>query len=142
MAQTAHLDAEPAALAPQRRAKARPAFFDLLQIQLPVGAVTSILHRVSGVLLALAIPFGVFLLGLSLQGAHGYAEAAAVFGRWPVRVGLVAVIWALSHHLLAGLRHLLMDVDLGSRLRSARRSAWTVNLAAGALAILAGVVLL
>ena len=47
----------------------------------------------------------------------------------------------LAHHLLAGVRHLLSDVDIGSRLAPARRSAWVVNLAAVAIALLAAGVL-
>lgn len=119
----------------------RPAFFNLLQIKLPVGALTSILHRVTGVLLAVAVPFGVFLLGLSLQGAEGYAKATALLGAPAVRAVTVVVIWALSHHLLAGLRHLLSDVDVGSSLPVARRSAWTVNVVGAAIAVLAAAVL-
>ena len=120
----------------------RPTFFNLLQIQMPVGALTSITHRLTGILLALAVPYGIFLLGLSLQGPAGYSEAAALFHGWALRVALVAVVWALSHHLLAGLRHLLMDIDVGSRLPMARRSAWTVNVAGAAIAVLAAAVLL
>lgn len=120
----------------------RPTFFNLLQIQMPVGALTSITHRLTGILLALAVPYGVFLLGLSLQGPTGYGEATALFRGWAFRVALVVVIWALSHHLLAGLRHLLMDIDVGSSLSKARWSAWTVNVAGTALAALAAAVLL
>lgn len=122
---------------PQAHADARPTFFNLLQIQLPVGALTSIAHRLTGVLLAVATPFAVYLLGLSLRGADGYAEASALFDRWWARLAAVVVVWAFSHHLLAGVRHLLMDVDVGSRLEPARRSAWGVNVAGAALALLA-----
>lgn len=120
----------------------RPAFFNLLQIQLPVGALTSILHRVTGVLLAAAVPFAVFLLDLSLRGPDGYAKAIAVLDGWMLRAVAVVIIWALSHHLLAGLRHLLMDVDVGSGLAVARRSAWTANVAGAAIGLLAAAVLL
>lgn len=120
----------------------RATFFNLLQIQMPVGAVTSISHRLTGALLALAVPYGVFLLGLSLQGPGGYEEVSALFDGWAYRAGAVVAIWAFSHHLLAGLRHLLMDIDVGSRLQAARRSAWTVNVAGVALAALAAGVLL
>jgi succinate dehydrogenase / fumarate reductase cytochrome b subunit len=56
-------------------------------------------------------------------------------------VALVVLVWALSHHVLAGVRHLFSDFDIGSPLRSARRSAWLVNLGGVALAALAAVVL-
>lgn len=120
----------------------RPVYFDLLRIQLPVGALTSIAHRVAGVILALAIPLGAFLLDLSLRGPEGYARVAALLDATPSRIAAVALTWALAHHLLAGIRHLLSDIDVGSRLRSSRRSAWMVNVSGLAVALLAAVALL
>ena len=52
----------------------RPVFFNLVQIQMPVGALTSITHRVTGILLALGIPYGVYLLDLSLQSPQSFAH--------------------------------------------------------------------
>lgn len=115
---------------------ARPRFFNVLQVQMPVGAVTSIAHRISGIVLALGMPFYIYVLQLSLQDEHGYALAASMFNRWPTRVLAVVTIWALAHHVLAGIRHLLSDVDIGSRLQPARRSAWAVNCTAVLLALL------
>ncbi|MEO8630780.1 MAG: succinate dehydrogenase, cytochrome b556 subunit [Betaproteobacteria bacterium] len=120
----------------------RPVFFDLMQIQMPVGALTSITHRVSGMLLALGIPFGIYVLDLSLQGPAGYADAIALLDKLPVKLATIAAIWALAHHLFAGIRHLLSDIDIGSLLPAARRSAWIVNLAGIAVALLAAGVLL
>jgi succinate dehydrogenase / fumarate reductase cytochrome b subunit len=120
----------------------RPVFFDLLRIQLPVGALTSIAHRVAGVLLLLAIPLGAYLLDMSLRGPEGYARVAALVGATPSRVAAVALAWALAHHLLAGIRHLLSDIDVGSRLPSSRRSAWFVNVSGLAIAAFAAGALL
>ena len=117
-------------------------FFNPLQIQLPVGAVTSITHRVTGMLLVLGIPFSIYLLDLSLQGPQGYAQVIAWFDKLAFRVTAIVLIWALAHHLLAGIRHLLSDIDVGSQLPAARRSAWTVNLGGVAVALLAAGVLL
>jgi succinate dehydrogenase / fumarate reductase cytochrome b subunit len=61
----------------------------------------------------------------------------ALFGQFPFKTVVVIVVWALAHHVLAGVRHLLTDVDIGSPLRVARRSAWFVNLAGVAVALLA-----
>ena len=126
----------------KRSESERPVFFNLLQIQLPVGALTSILHRASGLLLAVALPVAAYLFGLSLRGPDGYAEASALLGAWPMRIASIVVIWSLSHHLLAGVRHLLMDIDIGSALSSARRSAYMVNVGAAAFAIVAAAALL
>ena len=120
----------------------RPVFFNLLQIQMPVGALTSITHRVTGVVLALAIPFTVYVLDLSLQGPQDYERAIVLLGHPVARGALLVLAWALAHHLLAGVRHLLSDIDVGSQLRAARRSAWAVNLGGLAVALLAAGVLL
>jgi succinate dehydrogenase / fumarate reductase cytochrome b subunit len=107
--------------------KSRPKLFKLAQVQMPVGALTSIAHRISGVLLALSIPFGIYLLKLSLQSPEGYVQAANLFSQWEIKTLAILFIWSLTHHLLAGVRHLLSDIDIGSPLVAARRSAWIVN---------------
>lgn len=122
---------------PARPTRSRPVFLNLAQITLPVGAVTSILHRLSGVLLATGVPALLFLLQRSLGGEAGFAEASALLSQPLVKIFLVALAWALAHHMLAGVRHMLTDVDVGSSLGKARRSAWGVNLAALAIAVLA-----
>lgn len=121
---------------------ARPYFLDLTHIRFPVGAVCSIGHRVSGVVLALSTPLAVYLFALSLAGPQEYLRAAEWLAPLPVRVGLVLLTWAFAHHVLAGMRHLLMDADVGFGLVAARRSAWIVNLAALGIALLAAGALL
>lgn len=120
----------------------RPVFLNPTQIRMPVGALTSIGHRVTGVLLAAGVPVSVFLFDRSLQNEQGFADVSVLLGHGAVRVAIVLVVWALAHHVLAGVRHLLSDFDVGSPLRLARRSAWFVNLGGVAVALLAaGVVL-
>jgi succinate dehydrogenase / fumarate reductase, cytochrome b subunit len=119
--------------------KQRPVFFALTKIQLPVGALTSITHRITGVLLAFAVPSGIYLLDLSLQGPLGYSQVLAVLHYLPAKAAAIVLIWALSHHLLAGIRHLLSDIDIGSQLPAARRSAWIANIGGVAVALLAAV---
>ena len=120
----------------------RAVFFNLARIGMPVGAVTSIAHRISGVLLALGIPFSIYLLALSLRDPSSYARAQTLLAEPMIKAGAIVFVWALTHHLLAGVRHLLSDIDLGSRLPVARRSAWAVNGAGLAVALLAAGVLL
>lgn len=115
----------------------RSVFFNLTQIQMPVGAITSITHRITGMLLAVGIPFGVYLFDRSLQSPQSYAWVTELFGNSAIKVVALAFIWALAHHLLAGVRHLLSDIDIGSRLPAARRSAWSVNIGGLAVALLA-----
>ena len=54
----------------------------------------------------------------------------------------IVFVWVLAHHMLAGIRHLLSDFDIGSQLPAARRSAWAVNLGGLAVALLAAGALL
>ena len=128
----------PAPHSPRRR----PVFLNLAQIKQPVGALTSIGHRLSGVLLAAGVPAVLYLLGRSLEGDAGFAQVAELLRQPWAKLLVVAMVWALAHHMLAGVRHMLTDIDVGSGLGAARRSAWAVNLAALAIAVLAvGVVL-
>ncbi len=115
----------------------RPVFFNLAQIQMPVGALTSITHRITGILLALGIPFAVYILDLSLQSPQAYLRVIDLFAQGYFKVLAIVFIWALAHHLLAGIRHLLSDIDIGSLLPAGRRSAWIVNIAGLAVALLA-----
>lgn len=115
----------------------RVVFLNLAQIGMPVGAVTSILHRISGVLLALAIPAAAWLFARSLAGPESYRATADLLALPVARLLGIVCTWALAHHLLAGIRHMLMDVDAGSRLLHARRSAWTVNVLGVVIALLA-----
>ena len=112
-----------------------PVFLDLFRIRFPAGAITSIAHRIAGMLLFLAFPFLVYLLDLSLQGPDGFARAAVVLQSGWLRLVSVIIAWSLFHHLLAGIRFLLIDVDVGSCLASARRSARLVNVLGIALTL-------
>lgn len=115
--------------------KNRPVFLNLLRIHFPVTAVVSILHRVSGLLMVLSLPVLIYLLRLSLQGPAGYDQARAlVTGPAAQCVGFV-LVWALAHHLLAGLRFLLLDVEIGVTKKTARLSAWLVHGGAAAAAV-------
>ena len=120
----------------------RPVFLNLLQIRMPVGAWTSIGHRISGVLLAAAVPAGVWLLELSLRDENGFEHVRRLFVSPAVKGAAIVVVWALAHHVLAGIRHLASDFEIGSSLRAARRSAWVANLGGATAALIAAGVLL
>jgi succinate dehydrogenase cytochrome b subunit len=117
--------------------RARPAFLNPLAIKLPVGALTSIGHRVSGVVLAASVPVWVYVWTLSLRDEAGFVRVSELMGHVVVRGALVLFVWALAHHVLAGIRHLLSDVNVGSTLRSARKSAYAANLGGVAIALFA-----
>jgi succinate dehydrogenase / fumarate reductase, cytochrome b subunit len=110
----------------------RPFFLNLMTIRLPVGGWTSILHRVSGAMLAVVVPAMLYLLMLSLRSPEDYARAAGWLGGplgWLVSVGLV---WGLLHHFFAGLRHLGFDLGWGEERERARQTAWASLLLAAA----------
>lgn len=115
----------------------RPVFLNLWRIKMPVGAVTSILHRLTGVLLAAGVPLGMYLLWRSLDSEQGFAQVMALLHNVAFQAVVIVLVWALAHHLLAGVRHMLTDINIGSTLHTARRTAWAVNLSAAAVALLA-----
>ncbi len=120
--------------------KPAPRFLALWEIRFPVGAIASIGHRLSGLALLAALPALALALDRSLQGPAGYDGLMAdLHSPWMAPVVFV-LAWAGAHHLLAGIRHLLMDAGLGWRLPVARRSAQAALVAAplAALALTAG----
>lgn len=114
----------------------RPVHLDLLKIRLPVGGVMSIAHRITGVVMILAIPLLIFLLTLSLDGNDGFATALAFFSSGAGLLFLFIGLWAIFHHLLAGIRYLLIDVDVGVAKPVFRQTAWFVLIAAPLLSAL------
>jgi succinate dehydrogenase / fumarate reductase cytochrome b subunit len=109
----------------------RPVFLNLARIRYPVGAVASIGHRISGMVLVVTLPFLVWAL------QHSLDEQAVAFdppSGW-VRVPAALLGWAAAHHLFAGIRHLLTDVGIGSSLPAARTSAYAALIAAGAVGL-------
>ena len=112
-----------------------PVYLNLFRIRFPAGAITSIAHRISGVFLFLSLPFLVYLLDLSLQGPAGFQQAMEWLQCGWIKAGSVAIAWSLLHHLLAGIRFLLIDIDVGVILSTARISAWFVNIIAALLTL-------
>ena len=82
----------------------------------------------------LSIPLATWLFALSLENEQGFREAKDFLRCTPVVLLSLLLVWSLSHHLLAGIRHLLLDIDIGVEKQQARISAWLVNLGAVAIA--------
>ncbi|MHB9118355.1 MAG: succinate dehydrogenase, cytochrome b556 subunit [Burkholderiales bacterium] len=102
--------------------KKRPVYLNLLQIRLPLPGVVSILHRLSGVLLFLALPPLLMLFQASLGSAEQFAAIRASLGQPVLKLLLLGLLCAYLIHFFAGLRHLALDLHCGTRLASARRS--------------------
>lgn len=107
----------------------RPKYLNLLKIYLPVTGVASILHRISGVLLFLGIPFLIYALSLSLRNPESFAQVYGFFDNMLVRAFVLILLYSLAHHFFAGIRFLLLDLDVGVELKAARASALIVILA-------------
>ena len=122
-------------------ARPRPKNLNLVQIRLPVPALVSIMHRVSGAALFLFIPFLLTLFEMSLESAQTYARFKGVFSHWAVKLILIGLAWAYLHHLFAGVRHLALDLDYGTDLGPARATSWVVIVAADALTAVFGVLI-
>ncbi len=114
----------------------RPVYLDLARLRLPLPGWVSILHRVSGVFLFLALPLGVGALSVSLESEAGFRAVSGWMTHVWVKLLLLVLVWAFVHHLLAGLRHLAMDAHWGVRLRQARNTG-AVVLAISGMATLA-----
>ena len=124
--------------------KIRPKYLSLpallFEIRMPVAAVVSITHRISGALLL--FPFAawlLFMLDTSLRSEQGFEYVKARYLELTrVKLGLLLFIWAFCHHLCAGIRHLFLDVDIGGDLKPARLTGWIVIAAGLALTAIFG----
>jgi succinate dehydrogenase / fumarate reductase cytochrome b subunit len=114
----------------------RPVHLNLSRIRLPIGGIMSIIHRATGMFMFLALPYLIYLLALSLSGPEGYAKAAASVHGIPGVLFVFLVMWSLAHHLLAGIRYLLIDIDLGVEKEIARQTALGVIVAGPILGLL------
>lgn len=120
----------------------RPVHLNLFLMRMPIMATMSILHRASGALLVLAVPYFVYLLGISLESEAGFAQAQAHLSGGLVKLVLLVLGWGVLHHLLSGIRFLLIDFDIGVDKASARITAWMVTIIAAAISLIAVVILI
>lgn len=124
-----------------QRDKRPPVYLDLLRIRQPVTAIVSIGHRLSGVFLVLCIPFFIWLLARSLGSADGFADVAALMASGVFKAFALVATWALAHHLLAGVRLLLIDIRVGTERDTAKRTARGVLIAEVVIVLAAAVCL-
>ena len=91
----------------------RPVNLDITTIKFPLAAIASILHRITGVILFLGTSVLLYLLQLSLKSEVGFASALELSRRISVKLVIWMLIVCISYHLIAGLKHLLLDFGLG-----------------------------
>ena len=106
--------------------KKRPKNLNLATIRLPINAVVSILHRVSGIGLFLLLPALLWAFGQSVKSEATYLNLSEILDFWLTKCMLIAASWAFFHHFFAGIRHLLQDVHWMTTLQKARFSGRVV----------------
>ena len=120
------------------------AFADLPSYRLPAAGWVSILHRVSGALMFLLLPFIIWLFDKSVSSEFSFAKFKAAFNvgigiypAWFISLVTLALVWAYLHHLIAGLRHLYMDATHSVDKAFSHRSAvFTLTLSLGLTVLL------
>jgi succinate dehydrogenase / fumarate reductase cytochrome b subunit len=113
---------------PHRRPEFRNihALTDLPRYRLPLAGWVSILHRISGALMFLLLPVIIWMFGASVSSEISYIRFTRLFeggSGVALKLAALALIWAYLHHMIAGLRHLWMDVNHAVSKEFGRRSA-------------------
>lgn len=106
-----------------------------LQVYRPqISSVLSIMHRISGVFLALGIFVLAYWLNALAGGAAAYTDAVGLLGSGPGKLALFLWLLAFCFHFLNGIRHLAWDAGLGFEIQQVIRSGWLVLIGAAVLA--------
>jgi succinate dehydrogenase / fumarate reductase cytochrome b subunit len=136
-------------LASPSRAK-RPEFRNINALQdlptyrLPPAGWVSILHRISGAVMFILMPFIIWMFDTSVSSEFSFARFTSAFGvgvgfvpGWFFKLMALAILWAYLHHFIAGIRHLYMDINHAVSKEFGRSSAIaTLSLSLGLTAIL------
>lgn len=112
--------------------------FQIMGYRMPLAALVSILHRISGLLMFVLLPFILFLLEKSLVSEISFEYFKGLTSSWFVKLVLLVLSWAYLHHFCAGIRHLIMDNHIGLSKDGSRRSAAIVLTVSLILAALVG----
>ena len=130
--------------------KQRPEFrnihvSDLRNYRLPPAGIVSILHRISGVILFLLLPFVVWLFDTSVSSEVSFEVFTSAFSGgigflpgWIIKLVTLGVIGAYLIHFCAGVRHVIADVTHNVSKEQGKSSATIVLAVAGALTVLLG----
>jgi succinate dehydrogenase / fumarate reductase cytochrome b subunit len=117
----------------------------IVSYRLPPAGIVSILHRVSGALMFLLLPFVIWLFDTSVTSEVSYDRFTSAFvagigfvPAWFVKLAVLGLIWAYLHHMIAGVRHLWMDVAHAVSKEQGRTSAIFTLVASLALTVLLG----
>jgi len=104
-----------------------------LALAMPVTAVASILHRITGIVLFAGVFFLCYLLDRAATDAAGFEHAEALLVAPLGKLALWLVLTSLAYHVVAGVKHLLLDFHIGDTLKGGRAAAW-ISLAVASVA--------
>ena len=111
-------------------------FKDLPSYRLPPAGIVSILHRISGFIMFLLLPFIIWMFDVSVSSEISFAKFTSAFNTgiglapgWFMKLVALALIWAYLHHFIAGLRHLWMDISHAAVTKEFGNSSALVTLA-------------
>jgi succinate dehydrogenase / fumarate reductase, cytochrome b subunit len=117
----------------------------IVSYRLPPAGIVSILHRVSGAMMFLLMPFIIWMFDTSLTSEISYSQFTAVFAGgvgflpgWCVKLVALALIWAYLHHFIAGVRHLWMDAMHAVTKEFGHKSALVTLVASVVLTVVLG----
>ena len=108
--------------------KAKPVYRNiglaqLIKYRLPWAGKVSILHRISGAALFLLLPFILYLFDQSLASELSFAKFKSLTDHFLVKLICLGLIWSFLHHFCAGIRYLLLDLEIGVEKIEAKNSA-------------------
>ena len=112
---------------------------DLLSFKWPITAISSITHRVAGVVLFIGVAFMLYALDLSLSSEQGFISLKEMMISPLGKVITWGLLSALGYHFVAGIKHLLMDMGVGETLEGAQFAAKTTLFFSAILIALAAV---
>ena len=89
----------------------------------PITAISSILHRITGVLLVALVPLTLWVLEKSLSSQADFNYVKSLLETSLAKFILWAILSMLAYHIIAGFRHIFMDAGIGESLEGGRLGA-------------------
>lgn len=121
-------------------AVARPKYYDLNLLNLPMPGLVSIFHRITGVVMFLfLIPAMLYVLQSTLTSEANFNQWKEYFDHPLVKLIVLGFVWSYLHHFFAGIRYLLLDVHIGTGKEAAQLSAKIVLILGLVATLLVGV---
>ena len=117
----------------------RPVNLDLMTIKQPLAAITSILHRASGVFLLVGVGFLIWMLNQSLDSRQGFEAVRSLLQAPFPKFALWVTLSAIIYHFVAGIKHLVMDMGIAETKEGVKMMSIGVFAIAGVLCALTGV---